>query len=183
MLVRQLEEELRMRMRGPNMELQQQVELLLNENDHLTREVAILRETIKELELRIETQKQTLQSRDESIKKLLDMLQNKGVGKEEERQLFQQMQLMAQKQVVSNVRNQNLQLTANSVCFALLYLLIKNILSFSLFEAHQKHTNMHYFQKKKKKNKNKKSRPTKLLFFTYRLILYNYKYLNTRVYV
>lgn len=110
MLVRQLEEELRMRMRGPNMELQQQVELLLNENDHLTREVAILRETIKvtimnrkrnpfcwtdngdespcnyinfgpqELELRIETQKQTLQSRDESIKKLLDMLQNKGVG-------------------------------------------------------------------------------------------------------
>lgn len=47
MLVRQLEEELRMRMRGPNMDLQQQVELLLNENDHLTREVAILRETIK----------------------------------------------------------------------------------------------------------------------------------------
>lgn len=34
----------------------------------------------QELELRIETQKQTLQSRDESIKKLLDMLQNKGVG-------------------------------------------------------------------------------------------------------
>lgn len=104
MLVRQLEEELRMRMRGPNMDLQQQVELLLNENDHLTREVAILRETIKviaqhfsfehrqavplnnvnfglqELELRIDTQKQTLQSRDDSIKKLLDMLQNKGVG-------------------------------------------------------------------------------------------------------
>jgi len=108
MLVRQLEEELRMRKRGPNMELTQQVELLLNENDHLTREVAILRETIKvrihkkgtqpfllsgqrrpgndinfglqELELRIETQKQTLQSRDDSIKKLLDMLQNKGVG-------------------------------------------------------------------------------------------------------
>lgn len=34
----------------------------------------------QELELRIDTQKQTLQSRDESIKKLLDMLQNKGVG-------------------------------------------------------------------------------------------------------
>lgn len=34
----------------------------------------------KELELRIETQKQTLQSRDESIKKLLEMLQNKGLG-------------------------------------------------------------------------------------------------------
>jgi len=28
----------------------------------------------------VETQKQTLQARDESIKKLLEMLQNKGVG-------------------------------------------------------------------------------------------------------
>ena len=35
----------------------------------------------QELELRIETQKQTMQSRDESIKKLLEMLQNKGSGK------------------------------------------------------------------------------------------------------
>lgn len=35
----------------------------------------------KELELRIETQKQTLAARDESIKKLLEMLQNKGMGK------------------------------------------------------------------------------------------------------
>lgn len=36
---------------------------------------------LQELELRIETQKQTLQARDESIKKLLEMLQNKGMGK------------------------------------------------------------------------------------------------------
>jgi RIM-binding protein of the cytomatrix active zone len=36
---------------------------------------------MQELELRIETQKQTLQARDESIKKLLEMLQNKGMGK------------------------------------------------------------------------------------------------------
>lgn len=35
----------------------------------------------QELELRIETQKQTLSARDESIKKLLEMLQNKGMGK------------------------------------------------------------------------------------------------------
>lgn len=82
MLVRQLEEELRMlRMRGPSLEMQQQMEILLQENEHLTREIAILRDTIKELELRIETQKQTLQARDESIKKLLEMLQNKGMGK------------------------------------------------------------------------------------------------------
>ncbi|KAL3289037.1 hypothetical protein HHI36_003480 [Cryptolaemus montrouzieri] len=98
MLVRQLEEELRMRMRGPSIEMQQQMEALYQENEHLTREIAILRDTIKELELRIETQKQTLQARDESIKKLLEMLQNKGMGKEEERQMFQQMQAMAQKQ-------------------------------------------------------------------------------------
>lgn len=37
-------------------------------------------EFFQELELRIETQKQTLQARDESIKKLLEMLQNKGMG-------------------------------------------------------------------------------------------------------
>ena len=35
----------------------------------------------QELEMRIETQKQTLQARDESIKKLLEMLQSKGEGK------------------------------------------------------------------------------------------------------
>nr|KAF7425243.1 hypothetical protein H0235_007681 [Vespula pensylvanica] len=55
---------------------------------------------LRELELRIETQKQTLQARDESIKKLLEMLQNKGMGKEEERIMFQQMQSLAQKQVL-----------------------------------------------------------------------------------
>ncbi|BES90158.1 RIM-Hypothetical protein protein of the cytomatrix active zone [Nesidiocoris tenuis] len=100
MLVRQLEEELRLRMRGPSLEMQQQMEVLYAENEHLTREVAILRETIKDLELRIDSQKQTLAARDESIKKLLEMLQNKGVGKEEERQMLHQMQAMAQKQVV-----------------------------------------------------------------------------------
>ena len=126
MLVRQLEEELRMRMRQPSIEVQQQIETMYAENEHLTREIAILRDTIKvrrlgdnnsilmplqmfhfsipfyificiashsllfmqindnvalqELELRLETQKQTLLARDESIKKLLEMLQNKGMG-------------------------------------------------------------------------------------------------------
>ncbi|KAG8317699.1 ethionine resistance protein [Homalodisca vitripennis] len=47
MLVRQLEEELRLRMRGPSLEMQQQMEVLFAENEHLTREIAILRETIK----------------------------------------------------------------------------------------------------------------------------------------
>lgn len=47
MLVRQLEEELRIRMRAPSLEMQQQLEMLFSENEHLTREVAILRDTIK----------------------------------------------------------------------------------------------------------------------------------------
>lgn len=81
MLVRQLEEELRMRMRQPNIEMQQQIEAVYAENDHLQREISILRETIKDLECRVETQKQTLIARDESIKKLLEMLQAKGMGR------------------------------------------------------------------------------------------------------
>lgn len=47
MLVRQLEEELRLRMRQPAPELQQQLEQLFAENEHLQREIAILRDTIK----------------------------------------------------------------------------------------------------------------------------------------
>lgn len=47
MLVRQLEEELRMRMRQPSIEMQNQMEQLYAENEHLTREIAILRDTIK----------------------------------------------------------------------------------------------------------------------------------------
>ena len=48
MLVRQLEEELRIsKMRQPSIEMQSQLEALAAENDHLTRETAILRETLK----------------------------------------------------------------------------------------------------------------------------------------
>lgn len=47
MLVRQLEEELRLRMRQPAPELQSQLEQLFAENEHLQREIAILRDTIK----------------------------------------------------------------------------------------------------------------------------------------
>jgi hypothetical protein len=99
-----LEEELRLRAirGGASMEMQRQMESMISENEHLVREIRILRETIKEYELRLESHKQTLQARDESIKKLLEMLQAKGVGKEEERAMLQQMQILAQKQVVKN---------------------------------------------------------------------------------
>ena len=47
MMVRQLEEELRLRTRESALGSHKQIEGLMSENDHLTREVAILRETIK----------------------------------------------------------------------------------------------------------------------------------------
>ncbi len=48
MLVRQLEEELRMRsLQNPSHEVRHQVEAMYAENDHLSREVSILRETVK----------------------------------------------------------------------------------------------------------------------------------------
>merc|ERR1719400_1809803 len=102
MLVRQLEDEVvkaKTHASQTNPEVKAHLEALQVENDHLTREIAILRETVKELEMRIDTQKQTLTARDESIKKLLEMLQNKGEGKEEEARVHQHMQMVAQKQL------------------------------------------------------------------------------------
>ncbi|XP_077425064.1 ELKS/Rab6-interacting/CAST family member 1-like isoform X3 [Vanacampus margaritifer] len=48
------------------------------EHDRQAKELFLLRKTLEEMELRIDTQKQTLGARDESIKKLLEMLQSKG---------------------------------------------------------------------------------------------------------
>jgi len=42
------------------------------------KELKLLKRTIEEMELRIDTQKETLATRDESIRKLMDMLQAKG---------------------------------------------------------------------------------------------------------
>uniref|UniRef100_A0AAQ5ZR03 FIP-RBD domain-containing protein n=1 Tax=Amphiprion ocellaris TaxID=80972 RepID=A0AAQ5ZR03_AMPOC len=51
---------------------------LHGEHERQAKELFLLRKTLEEMELRIDTQKQTLGARDESIKKLLEMLQNKG---------------------------------------------------------------------------------------------------------
>ncbi|XP_058244924.1 ERC protein 2 isoform X2 [Hemibagrus wyckioides] len=48
------------------------------ENEQQTKELFLLRKTLEEMELRMKKQKQTLSVRDESIKKLLDILQEKG---------------------------------------------------------------------------------------------------------
>ncbi|XP_023240545.1 ELKS/Rab6-interacting/CAST family member 1-like [Centruroides sculpturatus] len=75
-------------MRNPDVDVQQHLEALYTEKEHMTKEIFLLRETIKEMEVRMEAQKQTLAAREESIKKLMEMLQNKGIGNklmEEER--------------------------------------------------------------------------------------------------
>nr|XP_032822441.1 ERC protein 2-like isoform X5 [Petromyzon marinus] len=50
------------------------------QHDRQSKELFLLRRTLEEMELRIDTQKQTLGARDESIRKLLEMLQGKGPG-------------------------------------------------------------------------------------------------------
>ena len=52
---------------------------LHSEHERQAKELFLLRKTLEEMELRIDTQKQTLGARDESIKKLVEMLQSKGI--------------------------------------------------------------------------------------------------------
>ncbi|XP_034718886.1 ELKS/Rab6-interacting/CAST family member 1-like isoform X2 [Etheostoma cragini] len=53
---------------------------LHSEYERQMKELFLLRKTVEEMELRIDTQKHTLNARDESIKKLLEMLQSKGLS-------------------------------------------------------------------------------------------------------
>ncbi|KAF7229155.1 ELKS/Rab6-interacting/CAST family member 1 isoform X7 [Nothobranchius furzeri] len=53
---------------------------LHGEFERQAKELFLLRKTVEEMELRIDTQKHTLTARDESIKKLLEMLQSKGLS-------------------------------------------------------------------------------------------------------
>ncbi|XP_077565521.1 ELKS/Rab6-interacting/CAST family member 1-like isoform X2 [Stigmatopora nigra] len=53
---------------------------LHGEFERQVKELFLLRKTVEEMELRIDTQKHTLNARDESIKKLLEMLQSKGLS-------------------------------------------------------------------------------------------------------
>ncbi|XP_030622211.1 ELKS/Rab6-interacting/CAST family member 1a isoform X3 [Chanos chanos] len=48
------------------------------EQERQAREVFLLRRTLEEMEVRLETQRQTLAARDDSVKKLLEMLHSKG---------------------------------------------------------------------------------------------------------
>uniref|UniRef100_A0A672JR20 ELKS/Rab6-interacting/CAST family member 1-like n=1 Tax=Salarias fasciatus TaxID=181472 RepID=A0A672JR20_SALFA len=53
---------------------------LHGEYERQVKELFLLRKTVEEMEMRIDTQKHTLTARDESIKKLLEMLQSKGLS-------------------------------------------------------------------------------------------------------
>ena len=59
---------------------QTEIEILQREKEKQAKEIVILRKTVEEMEIRIDTQKQTLCARDESMKKLLEMLQSKGLS-------------------------------------------------------------------------------------------------------
>lgn len=65
---------------GSTSSLVSEMTSLKQERELQTRELLILKRTIEELEIRIDSQKQTLEARDESIKKLLEMLSAKGVN-------------------------------------------------------------------------------------------------------
>lgn len=77
---------------------------LRTERDRVSREVFLLRKTLEEMELRIETQKQTLTARDESIKKLLEMLQSKGLNTKKLEGDQEDMDRMRSKVVESETR-------------------------------------------------------------------------------
>lgn len=68
------------RIRTGDPDIQQHLDALCMEKESLFKENCLLRETVRELEMRIETQKQTLAVRDDSIKKMVEMMNNKGIA-------------------------------------------------------------------------------------------------------
>lgn len=64
---------------SPSSHLTHEIDVLRGDRESMKKEVFLLKKTAEEREIRIETQKQTLIAREESIKKLLEMLQSKGL--------------------------------------------------------------------------------------------------------
>ncbi|XP_076330779.1 uncharacterized protein LOC143236402 [Tachypleus tridentatus] len=85
-LIHHLEEELRnLHMKGQETEVQQHLKDLYNEKEHMRKEIFLLRETVKDLEMRNENQKQMLISKEDNVKRLMETHHNTGKLKEEER--------------------------------------------------------------------------------------------------
>ncbi|GFO27652.1 Elks/rab6-interacting/cast family member 1 [Plakobranchus ocellatus] len=82
---------------------------LQQEKDLQGREMIIMKKTIEELEIRIESQKQTLSARDESIKKLLEMLHSKGVNVTKIEEDCQQLEMMTERLKMEEHRRKQLE--------------------------------------------------------------------------
>uniref|UniRef100_UPI00358F4406 ELKS/Rab6-interacting/CAST family member 1-like isoform X2 n=1 Tax=Myxine glutinosa TaxID=7769 RepID=UPI00358F4406 len=85
------------------------------QHERQAKELFLLRRTLEEMELRIDVQKQTLCARDESIRKLMEMLQGKGMrlvhsGSEDERLTEAEAQLAQLQSVLDGRERENLQL-------------------------------------------------------------------------
>lgn len=75
---------------------------LHTEHERQAKELFLLRKTLEEMELRIETQKQTLSARDESIKKLLEMLQSKGLSSKVTEEDHERIRRLAEAEMLVN---------------------------------------------------------------------------------
>ncbi|XP_041071779.1 ELKS/Rab6-interacting/CAST family member 1 isoform X4 [Carcharodon carcharias] len=75
---------------------------LHTEHERQAKELFLLRKTLEEMELRIETQKQTLCARDESIKKLLEMLQTKGLSSKAMEEDHERIRRLAEAEMLVN---------------------------------------------------------------------------------
>ncbi|XP_078424396.1 ELKS/Rab6-interacting/CAST family member 1 isoform X5 [Cetorhinus maximus] len=75
---------------------------LHTEHERQAKELFLLRKTLEEMELRIETQKQTLCARDESIKKLLEMLQTKGLSSKVMEEDHERIRRLAEAEMLVN---------------------------------------------------------------------------------
>lgn len=53
---------------------------LQSDHERQAKELLLLRKTMEEMEMKVDSQKQTLEARDESIQRLLEMLQGQGQG-------------------------------------------------------------------------------------------------------
>ncbi|XP_078272937.1 ELKS/Rab6-interacting/CAST family member 1-like isoform X1 [Rhinoraja longicauda] len=72
------------------------------EHERQAKELFLLRKTLEEMELRIETQKQTLSARDESIKKLLEMLQSKALSSKATEEDHERIRRLAEAEMLVN---------------------------------------------------------------------------------
>uniref|UniRef100_A0A3Q4N3L7 ELKS/RAB6-interacting/CAST family member 2 n=1 Tax=Neolamprologus brichardi TaxID=32507 RepID=A0A3Q4N3L7_NEOBR len=80
--VQELQEELRAHreMNSRSQQHQENFFQLQSEHERQAKELSLLRKTMEEMEMRIDSQKQTLGARDESIQRLLEMLQGQSQG-------------------------------------------------------------------------------------------------------